>query len=62
MVLLLWVHGHRRYFNASEGFGLVVGVAAGDIDLNRSAVLAEEHLMRRLVLRRGLRLMARNSR
>ncbi|MCZ9881672.1 type II toxin-antitoxin system death-on-curing family toxin [Arthrobacter sp. B2a2-09] len=47
MVLLLWINGYRHDFNTEEGFDLVVGVAAGDIDLQRSAVLIEKHLIRR---------------
>ncbi|WP_442542569.1 type II toxin-antitoxin system death-on-curing family toxin [Arthrobacter sp. KN11-1C] len=47
MVLLLWINGYRHDFNTEEGFDLVVGVAAGDIDLQGSAVLIEQHLIRR---------------
>ncbi|GAA4039822.1 type II toxin-antitoxin system death-on-curing family toxin [Arthrobacter methylotrophus] len=47
MVLLLWINGFRHDFNTEEGFDLVVGVAAGDIDLRRSAILIEKHLIRR---------------
>ncbi|MEZ2388212.1 type II toxin-antitoxin system death-on-curing family toxin [bacterium RCC_150] len=47
MVLLLWINGYRHNFNTEEGFDLVVGVAAGDIDLQRSAILIEQHLSRR---------------
>ncbi|MEV8148588.1 type II toxin-antitoxin system death-on-curing family toxin [Arthrobacter sp. NPDC080073] len=47
MVLLLWINGYRHDFNTEEGFDLVVGVAAGDIDLQRSAILIEQHLSRR---------------
>lgn len=47
MVLLLWINGYRHDFNTDEGFDLVVGVAAGNIDLLRSAVLIEQHLIRR---------------
>lgn len=47
MVLLLWINGYRHDFSAEEGFDLVVGVAAGDIDLQSSAILIEKHLMRR---------------
>ncbi|MCZ9881700.1 type II toxin-antitoxin system death-on-curing family toxin [Arthrobacter sp. B2a2-09] len=47
MVLLLWINGYRHDFNTAEGFDLVVGVAAGDIDLQRSAILIEKHLIRR---------------
>ncbi|MGO4470715.1 type II toxin-antitoxin system death-on-curing family toxin [Arthrobacter sp. M-10] len=47
MVLLLWINGYRHDFGTDEGFNLVVGVAAGDIDLQGSAVLIEKHLIRR---------------
>ncbi len=47
MVLLLWINGYRHDFSAGEGFDLVVGVAAGDIDLQRSAILIQKHLIRR---------------
>lgn len=47
MVLLLWINGYRHNFSADDAFDLVVGVAAGDIDLRRSALLIEKHLMRR---------------
>ncbi|MBT8159622.1 MULTISPECIES: type II toxin-antitoxin system death-on-curing family toxin [Arthrobacter] len=47
MVLMLWINGYRHDFSTEEGFDLVVGVAAGDIDLRGSAVLIEQHLIRR---------------
>jgi death-on-curing protein len=47
MVLLLWINGYRHDFSTDEGFDLVVGVAAGDIDLQHSAFLIEKHLIRR---------------
>ncbi|MHC6220579.1 type II toxin-antitoxin system death-on-curing family toxin [Arthrobacter sp. MMS24-S77] len=47
MVLLLWINGYRHDFYTEEGSDLVVGVAAGHIDLQRSAVLIEKHLIRR---------------
>ena len=47
MVLMLWINGYRHDFSAEEGFDLVVGVAAGDINLQRSAILIEKHLIRR---------------
>ncbi|MCZ9880702.1 type II toxin-antitoxin system death-on-curing family toxin [Arthrobacter sp. B2a2-09] len=47
MVLLLWINGYRHDFSTNEGFDLVVGVAAGDTDLRRSAILIEKHLIRR---------------
>ncbi|GAA3315839.1 type II toxin-antitoxin system death-on-curing family toxin [Arthrobacter ramosus] len=47
MVLLLWINGYRHNFSTEEGFDLVLGVAAGDINLQRSAILIEKHLIRR---------------
>jgi death-on-curing protein len=47
MVLLLWINGYRHDLNTDEGFDLVLGVAAGHIDLQRSAILIENHLIRR---------------
>ncbi|MEC5193140.1 MULTISPECIES: type II toxin-antitoxin system death-on-curing family toxin [unclassified Arthrobacter] len=47
MVLFLWINGYRHVFSVDDAFDLVVGVAAGDIDLKRSAILIEKHLMRR---------------
>lgn len=47
MVLFLWINGYRHVFSADDAFDLVVGVAAGDIDLQRGAILIEKHLMRR---------------
>src|SRR5437588_10385854 len=47
MVLLLWINGYRHDFSTDEGFDLVVGVAAGDIDLQRCAFLIGKHLIRR---------------
>ncbi|MCZ9881673.1 Fic family protein [Arthrobacter sp. B2a2-09] len=47
MVQLLWINGYRRDFNTDDAFDPVVGVAAGNIDLQRSAALIEKHLIRR---------------
>jgi death-on-curing protein len=47
MVLLLWINGYRHSFSTDEGFDLVVGVAAGDIDLRNSAVVISRHLLPR---------------
>ncbi|OFI38205.1 death-on-curing protein [Arthrobacter sp. SW1] len=47
MVLLLWINGHRHDFTTDEGFRLVVGVAAGDIELGESAAEISKHLVRR---------------
>lgn len=47
MVLLLWIHGYRHGFTTDEGFDLVVGVAAGAIDLLGSAAEISRHLVPR---------------
>ncbi|UTT71283.1 type II toxin-antitoxin system death-on-curing family toxin [Arthrobacter sp. DNA4] len=47
MVLLLWINGYRHAFTTNEGFDLVVGVAAGTIDLLDSAAQISGHLQPR---------------
>ncbi|MCA4131846.1 type II toxin-antitoxin system death-on-curing family toxin [Arthrobacter sp. M4] len=47
MVLLLWINGYQHDFSTEEGFDLVVGVAAGDVSLQRSAELIAAHLVAR---------------
>lgn len=47
MVLLLWINGYRHDFHTDEGFDLVVGVAAGTIDLLDSAAEISRHLVPR---------------
>ncbi|GKV70925.1 type II toxin-antitoxin system death-on-curing family toxin [Pseudarthrobacter sp. NCCP-2145] len=47
MVLLLWINGYRHDFNTDEGFDLVVGVAAGAIDLPNAAAEISRHLVPR---------------
>lgn len=47
MVLLLWINGYRHDFTTDEGFELVVGVAAGTIDLLDSAARISGHLVPR---------------
>ena len=47
MVLLLWINGYRHDFTTDEGFDLVVGVAAGTIDLMDSAAEISRHLVPR---------------
>ena len=47
MVLLLWINGHRHDFTTGEGFDLVVGVAAGAIDLPNAAAEISRHLVPR---------------
>lgn len=47
MVLLLWINGYRHDFTTDEGFELVVGVAAGNIELRDSAAVISSHLVRR---------------
>jgi len=37
MVLLLWINGYLHGFTTDEAFDLVVGVAAGTVDLLNSA-------------------------
>jgi hypothetical protein len=44
MVLLPWINGYRHDFTTDEGFDLVVGVAAGTIDLLDSAAEVSRHL------------------
>lgn len=36
MVLFLWVNGHQHNFGTDEAFDLVLGAAAGTIDLNQA--------------------------
>lgn len=47
MVLLLWINGYRHSFATDEGFDLVVGVAAGTVDLLGSAAEISRHLLPR---------------
>lgn len=47
MVLMLWINGHRHDFTADEGFDLVVGVAAGRIELQECATLISKHMVAR---------------
>jgi death on curing protein len=47
VVLLPGIDGHRHGFTTHEGFDLVVGVAAGTIDLLDSAAQISEHLVPR---------------
>jgi len=47
MVLLLWVNGYRHDFTTDKGFELVVGVAAGTIELRESAAEISRHLVPR---------------
>ena len=47
MVLLLWINGYRHDFTTDDGFNLVVGVAAGDINLRKSAALISRHFLPR---------------
>lgn len=47
MVLLLWINGYRHDFTTDEGFALVVGVAAGNIELRDSAAQISKHLVAR---------------
>lgn len=47
MVLLLWINGYRHDFPTDKGFDLVVGVAAGTIELRDSAAAITRHLVPR---------------
>ena len=47
MVLLLWINGYRHDFTTVEGFELVVGVAAGKIELRDSAAEISKYLVAR---------------
>lgn len=47
MVLLLWINGYRHGFTTDDGFDLVVGVAAGTIDLLHAAAEISRHLVPR---------------
>ena len=47
MVLMLWINGYRHDFTTDEGFDLVVGVAAGLIDLLDSVAEISRHLVHR---------------
>lgn len=47
MVLLLWINGYSHDFTTDEGFDLVVGVAAGSVELRDSASLISRHLVPR---------------
>lgn len=47
MVLLLWINGYRHDFTTDEGFDLIVGVAAGTIDLANAAAEISRHLLPR---------------
>ncbi|WP_457949905.1 type II toxin-antitoxin system death-on-curing family toxin [Pseudarthrobacter sp. alpha12b] len=47
LMVLLWINGYRHGFTTDEGFDLVVGVAAGTIDLLDSAAEISRHLVPR---------------
>jgi len=47
MVLLLWINGYGHGFTTDEGFDLVVGVAAGTVDLLDSAAEISRHMVPR---------------
>lgn len=47
MVLLLWINGYRHNFTTDEGFDLVVGVAAGSVELNNAAESISQHMVQR---------------
>lgn len=47
MVLFLWINGHKHNFSTDEGFDLVVGVAAGRLDLDEAARRIAAHALPR---------------
>jgi death on curing protein len=47
MVLLLWINGYHHNFTTDGGFDLVVGVAAGTVELRDSAALISRHMVLR---------------
>jgi death-on-curing protein len=47
MVLTLWVNGYRHDFSTDEAFDLVLGVAAGGIELQDCAAVIAGHLVPR---------------
>lgn len=47
MVLLLWINGYQHNFTTDEAFDLVVGVAAGSVDLRTAAESISRHLLQR---------------
>jgi death-on-curing protein len=47
MVLMLWINGYRHDFSTDEGFDLVMGVAAGTMELQDCATLISKHLVPR---------------
>lgn len=47
MVLMLWINGYRHDFSTDEGFDLVVGVAAGKLELPDCATLISKHMVPR---------------
>ncbi|NHW46886.1 type II toxin-antitoxin system death-on-curing family toxin [Paenarthrobacter sp. MSM-2-10-13] len=47
MVLLLWINGYKHDFTTEKGFELVVGVAAGAIELRDSSAEISQHLVPR---------------
>ncbi|MGY2746989.1 type II toxin-antitoxin system death-on-curing family toxin [Pseudarthrobacter sp. O4] len=47
MVLMLWINGYRHDFTTDEGFDLVVGVAAGSVEIQDAASLISRHMIPR---------------
>jgi death-on-curing protein len=47
MVLTLWINGYRHDFSTDEAFDLVLGVAAGSIELQECATVITGHLVPR---------------
>lgn len=49
MVLTLWINGYRHDFSTDEAFDLVLGVAAGNIELRDCATVVTARLVPRQV-------------
>lgn len=47
MVLTVWINGYRHDFRTNEAFDLVLGVAAGSIQLQDCATMISGHLVPR---------------
>jgi death-on-curing protein len=47
MVLTLWINGYRHDFSTDQAFNLILGVAAGSIELQDCATTISDHLIPR---------------
>ncbi|MGJ9402145.1 type II toxin-antitoxin system death-on-curing family toxin [Arthrobacter sp. KK5.5] len=47
MALMLWINGCRHNFTTEEGFALVLGVAAGHIEVKDAATSISRHMVPR---------------